>query len=143
MVQKSGTTGVFVSLYRSPLRLVFRRRVDFRWDRYDAFTPWEKIDAVVTVIEELAKEIPGFTEKFIAVDEKHHHRSSHRTRHCVHTDRDKLYGTRRNDLAEKFSRKVAGIWLGTNLNSAAMLQVIREACETAEIEYGSLSSLKW
>ena len=143
MAQKSGTTGVFVNLYRSPLRVVFRRRVDFRWDRYDVFKPWEKIDAVVMVIEELAKENPAFTEKLIAVDEKHHRASSHRTRHYVHKDRDQLYGTNRKDLAEKFSRKVAGVWLGTNLNSQAMLQVIKEACEAAEVDYGTLSSLKW
>jgi hypothetical protein len=143
MAQKSGTTGIFVSLYRSPLRVVFRRRVDYKWNRYDAFQPWEKIEAVVTVIEELSKEFPEFTEKLVAVDEKHYRRSSHRTRHYVHTDRSKLYGAGRNDLTEKFSRKVAGIWLGTNLNSTAMLQVIREACEAAGVEYGSLSSLKW
>ncbi|MFN3545735.1 MAG: hypothetical protein ACK4UX_12880 [Thiobacillus sp.] len=143
MAQKSGTTGVFVNLHRSPLRVVFRRRVDYRWDRYDVFKPWEKIDAVVMVIEELAKENPSFTEKLISVDEKQYRSSSHRTRHYVHNDRDQLYGANRKDLAEKFSRKVAGVWLGTNLNSQVMLQVIKEACEAAEIEYGPLSSLKW
>ena len=142
MMQKLGTTGIFISFVRSPLRVVFRRRVDFRWDRYDAYRPWEKIEAVVTVIEELAREFPGFTEKLIAVDDKCHRLSAHRTRHYVHTDRNKLYSEGRTDLSDKFSRKVAGIWLGTNMNSGAMLQVIREACEAAEIEYGSVSSLK-
>jgi len=142
MGQKSGTVGVFVNL-RSPLRVVFRRRVDFRWDRYDVFKPWEKIEAVVMIIEELAKENAEFTEKFVAVDEKHYRASPHRTRHYVHKDRDQLYGASRADLAEKYSRQIAGIWLATNLGSSEKLQVIREACEAAEIEYGSVSSLKW
>jgi len=95
------------------------------------------------VNEELHNEIPGFSGKLVAVDEQHHRSSSHRTRHYVHTEREKLYGPGRKDLVEKFSRYVAGLWLGTNLNSQGMLQVIKEACEAAEIEYGPLSSLKW
>jgi len=143
MDQKTGTTGIFVNLYRSPLRVVFRRHVNFLWDRYDVFKPWKKIDAVVLAIDELAKENPRFTEKLIAVDEKYYRSSSHRIRHYVHEDRDFLYSASRNDLAQKFSRKVADVWLGTNLDTQQMLQVIREVCEAAEIEYGMLSSLKW
>ena len=143
MITKSATTGIFVSLIRTPLRVVFRRRVDHRWDRYDLYKPWEKIDAVVTVIEELSREIPGFIEKLVLVDDQHYSASRYRTRHYVHINREKLYNEDRKDLANKFARQVADIWLGTNLNTPGMLQVIKEACEAAEIEYGSLSSIKW
>ena len=37
------------------------------------------------------------------------------------------------------------LWIrfGTNLNTEGMLQVIREACEAAGAEYGSLKSITW
>lgn len=142
MGQKSETTGIFVSL-RSTLRVVFLRHINFRHYQYDVFKPWEKIEAVVLVIEELAKENKDFTKKIAAVDEKYYRTSSHRTRHYVNSDRNQLYGVNRPDLADKHSRQVADIWLATNLGMPEMLQVIKEACEAAEIDYGAVSSLKW
>ena len=144
MAQTKGITGIFVNLYRarSPLRVIFRRRIDYLWDRHDIFKPIDKIDAVVKVIEVLAEEIPDFIPKLLTVDEKHFRQSSYRTRHYVHTDRNQLYGEARKDLAQKFARQVGGVWLATNLDSKAMLQVIREACEAAGVEFGSISSLK-
>ena len=136
-------TGIFVSLYRSPLRVVFRRRVDYLRDCYEVFKPWVKIDAVGEVIEMLSKESTDFTSRFLSVDEKCYRQSSHRTRRYVHTDRQQLYGTQRKDLMGKFSRMIGEVWLGTNLNTAGMLQVIREACEAAEVEYGPLSAIEW
>jgi len=136
-------TGIFVNLYRAPLRVVFRKRVDYLWDRYEIFKPWNKIDAVEKVIEVLSEASPDVIEKILLVDEKHYRQSSHRTRHYVHRDRTQLYGEFRKDLSEKYAKKVRGIWLATNLDTKAMLQVIREACEAAEIEYGNLGALKW
>jgi hypothetical protein len=103
MDNKTETTGIFVNLYRSPLRMVFRRHINFRWDRYDIFKPCNKIDAVVVAIGELSKEDPGFINKLIAVDEKHYRNSSYRKRHYVHQDRNFLYSADRKDLAEIFS----------------------------------------
>jgi hypothetical protein len=139
---EQGITGVFVSLHRPTLRVVIRRKLDVWHDRYDVHKPWEKIDAVVEVLKVFSNEVPDFTKKILAVDERHYRQSSHRTRHYIHTEREKLYGNLRNDLAEKYSRKVCDVWLGTNINTTQMLHVIREACEAAEVEYGSLGSLK-
>lgn len=97
---RQGITGVFVSLHPPLLRIVIRRRVDVWRDRYDVHKPWEKIDAVVEVLQVLSNEVPGFTHKILAVDEKHYRQSSYRTRHYVHTQKEKLYESTRADLAE-------------------------------------------
>jgi hypothetical protein len=136
-------TGVFVALYRSPLRVVFRYHVNYRWDHYEVFKPWQKIDAVVEVLQRLSKERPEFVARIMAVDETYYRQSSHRTRHYVHIDRDKLYDPDRKDLVQKYSRKVGELWLDTDLNEQGKFQVIMEACEAAEVEYGSLSAVKW
>lgn len=90
----------------------------------------------------LSNEVPDFTKKILEVDERQYGQSSHRTRRYIHIEKDKLYESTRTDLVEKYSRKVGNVWLGTNINTSQMLQVIREACEAAEVEYGSLSSFK-
>ncbi len=135
-------TGIYVGLRRSPLRIVFRRRVDYPWDRYDVFKPWEKIDGVVEVLKLLAKEQEDFTQSIVEVDKKYRRGSSHRTNRYVDTDRDNLYSPQRNDLVSKYSRRVGQLWLATNLNTRQMLDVIQEACEAAKVEFRTISDVK-
>ena len=134
-------TGVFVSLYRAPLRVVFRHRVDYRHDLYEVFKPWEKIESVYEIIRTLSQDKQAFDQRVISVDEHYYRSSSHRTRRYIHTDRAKLYPDR-DDLV-KYSHEIGELWIGTNLNTSGMLQVIREACEAAEVEYGPLGAIKW
>ncbi len=134
-------TGVFVSLYRSPLRVVFRYRIDYRRDVYEVFKPWNKIEAVYEVIRTLNTHKDDFIQRILSIDEKCCHNSSHRIRRYLHGDPAKLYPGRA-DLA-RYSQKIDDLWVGTNLNTSGMLQVIKEACEAGEVEYGPLGAIKW
>lgn len=143
MIQVSAkqVTGVFVSLNRAPLRVVFRRHVDYRRDVYQVFKPCEKIDAVYEVIRTLSGEKDDFVQRILSIDESCYRNSSHRTRRYLHTDRAQLYPGR-DDLV-RYSHNVGELWIGTNLNTPCMLQVISEACEAAEVEYDPLKAIKW
>jgi hypothetical protein len=136
-------TAIYVGLRRSPLRVVIRRSVSHSWDRFDVFKPFQKIDGVVEVLKQLAEERDDFVASIVKVDKKRHRQSSHRTNRYVDPDRDQLYTPLRKDLVAKFSRRVGQLWLATNLNQNQMLEVIREACEAADVEYGPISSLTW
>ena len=70
-------TGVFVSLNRAPLRVVFRRHVDYRRDVYEVFKPWEKIDAVYEVIRTLSGDKNDFVQRILSIDETYYRNSSH------------------------------------------------------------------
>jgi hypothetical protein len=149
--EKGVITGVFVNMNftshgtksnRAYVRVLIRRKVDDWRDQYDLYKPWDKINAVIEVIKVLSNEVPDFTKKILEVDERQYRQSSHRTRHYIHTEKEKLYESTRTDLVERYSRKVGNVWLGTNINTSQMVQAIRAACEAAEVEYGSLSSLK-
>ncbi|MGH6893882.1 MAG: hypothetical protein ACREEP_16665 [Dongiaceae bacterium] len=131
--------GIFADLRRFPWRVAFRR-VGSRWERYDIVEPYWKIDALVMVIEELCKEIPAYVDKLVSVDERYRSTSSHRRRQYVHYDRAKLYAPDRIDLASRYSRPVAGIWLATNIGTREIRQVMREACEAAGIEFRRLTA---
>lgn len=135
--------GIFVSLNCRPYRVVIRRKVDVLRYRYDLYTPWYKIEALVEVLQVLSNEVQHFTQKLLEVDNKHYRQNSRRKRHYIHTEKGMLYGDMRNDLAIRYSRKVSELWLGSNINTAQILQVIREACEAAEIDYGAINDLKF
>lgn len=99
-------TGVFVQLYRAPIRLVFRRRVDCRRDSYHVFKPWHKIEAVYEVIFVLSNKRSDFTQRLLDIDDMYYKNSSHRTRRYVHIDRSKLYPGR-TDLEKNTRGKFA------------------------------------
>jgi hypothetical protein len=134
-------TGVFVSLRRAPLRVVFRCRVDHRRDVYEVLKPWDKIEAVYEVIRMLSTHKNDFVQRIVSIDERYYSNSTHRTWRYLHTDRARLYPGR-DDLA-RYSHKINDLWIGTNLNTSGILQVIKEACEAGEVEYGSLGAIKW
>ena len=134
--------GIFVGLSRHPLRIVFRRRIDHHWERYDVYKPFEKIDGVVEILNQLLKEQSEFAQSMVNVDTGNIKRSSFRTNHYVATDREMLYRQERDDLVRKYSRRIGPLWLATNLNGGQKMEVIKEACEAAEIEFGLVSALK-
>jgi hypothetical protein len=135
-------TAVFVNLRRPQLLVVFRRSAEYPWAHYDVFKPWDKIDAVYKVIEEFIREKPGFTSRLMDVDEKYFKSSSHRTRRYVHTDQSQLYPLGTN-FAKKHSHKIGEIWIAKNLNTSVMLQLIRQACEAAEVDFKPFGAFKW
>lgn len=136
-------TGVFIGIWRSPLRIVFRRRVDLRYNRYDVFQPLQKIDGVIEVIKQLAKERDDFITSIVEVDKMNLRNSSNRINRYVDTDRDQLYRPQKKNLISKYSRKVGQLWIATNLNSYQMRDLIQEACKAARVEFGSISDVKW
>lgn len=135
--------GVFSGLRGQPLRIVFRRHVNHKWDRYDVFLPYSKIEGVVEVLKQLDKEQENFTQSIVEVDKKYLRSTPGRTNRYVDTDQNNLYTRHRTDLIRKRSVRVGKLWLADDLNTPQMLTVIREACDAAQVVFGSASALKW
>lgn len=142
-VANSPINGVFASSRRGPPRIVFRRKLNYKWDRYDVFKPWDKIDGVVEVIKQLAKEHEDFSESIIKIDKIYLRTTPQRKNRYIDFDRDNLYTPRRSDLTSMYSRLIGDLWIIDNINYDQKIILIKEACEAAKVEFGTLSSLKW
>ncbi len=140
--QRIGITGAYVGLRGPQSLVVIRRKVDRRLDRYDAHKRRDQIDAVKLVLQTLAKEIPVFTQKLLAVDERRCQPYGHRRNRYVAAEREQLYRPSRKDLAQQRSIKVEDFWLATCLGPTQKRELISEAYEAAGVERLS-STTEW
>lgn len=132
MHQKVGINGFHIILRQAQSTVVIRRNIHRRLDRYDVHRWRDQIDALAFLLEVLAKEVPGFTQRLIAADKERCYLP--RRNRYVATEQAELYRPARKDLADTHARKVEDFWLAENLNLKQKRTLVAEAQEASRLE---------
>ena len=135
-------TGIFVSAHKLEAKYAIRRKVSPFHERYDVHKPWNKIDVVRSLVKLLDGEFEDFLQRFEAVDTKHYRSNSHRARHYVSSEQEKLYPNKDFEFCKRFSFQYKDRWIATNIGAKEIIQCVREMCEACDVAYGSWADLR-
>jgi hypothetical protein len=132
-------TAIYYSVNRKERRIVFRYHAG-RWNCLESFQPLDIRDALQTSLERIEEFKPGTFARAASLDDTEFQSNKLRTRRYISEDQDLLY-IECPHLKEQ-SLFVAGYWIVTNISWGWVPNIIRLACQAAEVGAYPLSDLK-
>ncbi len=121
-------------------RIVFRYKKQ-RWQIFESLRPWDIRDALKISLERIEEALPGALAKASALDDKNWQSTKRRTRRYIAESPDLIYINSSHLRAQIES--VADYYVPTNIPWRDVPDILHLACKAAEIEYGSLATIKF
>lgn len=128
------------SVLRREKRLVFRYKSG-RWDLFESLRPWDIREALKVGLEKIEDAFPGAVAKAAALDDKNFQTNKRRTRRYIAEHQDLLYIDSPHLIDQ--SECVAGHWVVTNIPWRDVSAILKLVCESAQMQYGSLSGISF
>ena len=134
--------GVYFSPWWKNRRLIFRFREHGRWERFEAFRPWEVREALKVALERIEESVPGALSKAAELDDQEFQSNARRKRRYIAENKDLLY-LNSPHLTERSSEPVKDHWVVTNIAWRDVPSIIRLVCEAAGVTYEPLGNLRF
>jgi hypothetical protein len=138
MTTSSAIAGVYIELVRRPYFFVVHSMVSERHERYDRYAPATLKDFMLTMLEVLSHDRPGFMESLAEIDDREFMKSAQHRRY-VAKERELLYIKNPHLVAD--SARFRGYWIGTNVSHTQVDSFARVACEAAGVKAASIRKL--
>ena len=139
----NATTRQLVALHcsvRKDRRIVFLYKKQ-RWQIFESLRPWDIREALKISLEIIEEAIPGALAKASALDDKNWQSNKRRTRRYIAENQNLIYINSPHLRAQVVS--IAGYYVPTNIPWRDVPAILCLACKAAEIEYGSLATIKF
>lgn len=133
-------TALHCSVWGREKRLVFRYKSG-RWDLFESIRPWNIREALKVGLEKIEDAFPGAVAKAAILDDKNFQSNKRRTRRYIAERRDLLYPDSPHLRSQ--SEFVGGHWVVTNISWPDVPAILKLVCESAPVQYGSLSGISF
>jgi hypothetical protein len=123
----------------SPLKrhVLHRRHIkDGLSETFEVYVATKKINLIENILNQLSKETENFYEKLCTIDLKWKSKNKRRIHRYFAKSKSEL------SVDDKFARKISDYWINGNAGTTGNKDLIREACEAADIKFAPLGSIK-